>query len=106
MIDSPDSEQKRALLTDFNKSDSKKGGSLEIIQDDSCAASDVSVVVEPTSERFWVLFLFGASTCINACGWISVAPVFLLVEDVSVNYLPCLLTIIGVLYVAVWGFSA
>lgn len=32
-------------------------------------------------ERFWVLFLFGASTCINACGWISLSPEFLLLED-------------------------
>ena len=32
-----------------------------------------------------MLFLFGCSTCVNACGWISVAPVFLLVEDVSIN---------------------
>ena len=36
-----------------------------------------------TRERFWVLFLFGLSTMINACGWISIAPCFLLVEDVS-----------------------
>ena len=53
---------------------------------DDSVVSDASVIVEKTSERFWVLFLFGCSTCINACGWISVAPVFLLVEDVSTIY--------------------
>ena len=37
--------------------------------------------IKLSKERFWVLFLFGASTMINACGWITLAPIFLLVED-------------------------
>lgn len=36
-----------------------------------------------TSERFLMLLLFGFSTMVNACGWISIAPIFSLVEDVS-----------------------
>ena len=28
-----------------------------------------------------MLLLFGCSTCVNACGWISIAPIFQLVED-------------------------
>ena len=36
-----------------------------------------------TSERFWILLQFGLSTMINAVGWISLAPVYALVEDVS-----------------------
>ena len=43
-------------------------------------------------ERFWVLLLFGLSTMINACGWISIAPVFSLVEDVSNRFVEFLLT--------------
>ena len=39
--------------------------------------------VEKTPERFWILLIFGLSTMINACGWISFAPLFLLCEDVS-----------------------
>ena len=84
-MESPDSEQKKALLTGFDKGTSEMQH-LECEKDanlNDSVASDASTIVEKTSERFWVLFLFGCSTCINACGWISVAPVFLLVEDVS-----------------------
>lgn len=28
-----------------------------------------------------MLFLFGCSTAVNACGWIQLSPVFLLAED-------------------------
>mmetsp|Transcript_22949 Transcript_22949/g.28481 ORF Transcript_22949/g.28481 Transcript_22949/m.28481 type:complete len:127 (+) Transcript_22949:114-494(+) len=37
--------------------------------------------VQVTPERFWILLLFGLSTMINAVGWISMAPVYSLVED-------------------------
>ena len=39
--------------------------------------------VVATRERFWILLLFGLSTMVNALGWISLAPVYALVEDVS-----------------------
>ena len=42
-----------------------------------------SETIEVKTERFWSLFLFGCCTCVNACGWIAMAPIFLLVEDVS-----------------------
>ena len=94
------SDQIKALLSDFTGS---KGTfdyqSLEVgdkstddeddlkhqALNDSLASNDSFRGVERTWERFWVLFLFGCSTCVNACGWISVAPVFMLVEDVSIN---------------------
>ena len=81
-----------ALLTDLKESKNEnKDHYLEIDHlklqalNDSIASTDSTTKVENTKERFWVLFLFGCSTCVNACGWISVAPVFLLVEDVSIN---------------------
>ena len=98
-MESPDSEQKKALLTGFDKSTSDMQY-LEVQKDanlNDSVASDASTIVEKTSERFWVLFLFGCSTCINACGWISVAPVFLLVEDVStIHVLLCFDSIVFV----------
>lgn len=37
----------------------------------------------PTSaERFWVLFIFGCCTMMNACGWISLSPLGPLMEEV------------------------
>ena len=44
-------------------------------------------------ERFWVLLLFGCCTMINACGWISISPIFALVQAVSyLNPTPDVLT--------------
>jgi len=37
-------------------------------------------VQESSKERFWVLFLFGCCTMINACGWISISPISELVK--------------------------
>ena len=46
-----------------------------------------------SKERFWVLLLFGCCTMINACGWISISPIFALVEAVSyLNPTPDVLT--------------
>ena len=39
--------------------------------------------VETSAERFWVLFLFGCCTMMNAFGWISISPLGSLSENVS-----------------------
>ena len=39
--------------------------------------------VETSAERYWVLFLFGCCTMMNACGWISISPLGSLLEYVS-----------------------
>ena len=39
--------------------------------------------VVATKERFWILLQYGFCTMINACGWMSIAPIYALVEDVS-----------------------
>ena len=36
-----------------------------------------------TPARFWMLFLFGCCTLVNACGWIQLSPLFTLIEEVS-----------------------
>ena len=32
--------------------------------------------VKHTKARFWMLFLFGCCTMLNACGWIQLSPLF------------------------------
>lgn len=38
-----------------------------------------------TPARFWMLFLFGCCTLVNACGWIQLSPLFTLIEEVSIT---------------------
>ena len=39
-----------------------------------------------TPARFWMLFLFGCCTLVNACGWIQLSPLFTLIEEVSLYF--------------------
>ena len=73
-----DTDNTKSSMVSLNKSimDSEDKGALVEGKDD----------VPTTLERFWVLFLFCCCIMVNQCGWIQIAPVFLLVEDVRTYF--------------------
>ena len=96
-------ERKRAgtdedIVKESQEFDSKKHSTLNNGSIDLLSSNDENQ--EQTWERFWIVFLFGCCTCVNQCGWIQIAPVFMLCEDVSSVSIDVLLTCLSV---ALWS---